>query len=77
MLDHYRELPKSYELPVKDLSQKLALITEHRMQTFSLIKTVNIRFQNDNVEIKILALIRNNQCSLFPGIKKKKRFAST
>ena len=38
VLDHYRKLPKSYELLVKDLSQKLimmlGLITGHRLQTF-------------------------------------------
>ena len=64
VLDHYRELPKSYELPVKDLSQKLitmlALITGHRLQTFSLIKTENIRFQNDKVEIKIPSRIKTS-----------------
>ena len=79
-------MPKSYEFPVKDVSQTLitmlALITRHRLQTFSRIETENIRFQNDKVEIKIpaelkpSALTRSDECSLFPGIKKKKRFAS-
>ena len=64
MLDHYHKLPNSYELPVKGLSQKLvtmlALITGHRLQTFSLIKTENIMFQNDKVEIKIPARIKTS-----------------
>ena len=86
VLDHYRQLPKSYELPVKGLSQKLitmlALISGHRLQTFSLIKTKYIRLQNDKVEIRIPAKIKTSGLNKKQPVltilwcKKEKRFAS-
>ncbi|XP_033222710.1 uncharacterized protein LOC117176563 [Belonocnema kinseyi] len=57
VLDYFLEIPPNEELRLKELSKKLvtllALITGLRMQTFSLIKIVNIRNRGTTIEIKI------------------------
>lgn len=51
-------------LTLKDLSRKvvtlLALVTGHRMQTFAVIKTENIEFHTDRMEIKIPERIKTS-----------------
>lgn len=57
VLDYFTSKENNTELSLKDLSMKLicllALVTGHRMQTFSLIRLENIELQQDNIEIKI------------------------
>ncbi|KAL7291536.1 hypothetical protein TKK_0014792 [Trichogramma kaykai] len=57
VLDYFSSLPKNEELSFKQLSLKLitllALITEHRIQTFTIIKRENIELHKKEIEIKI------------------------
>ena len=57
VLDLFKSWNRNDELSMKDLSIKLitllALITGHKMQSFSLIKIENIEHPNDLIEIKI------------------------
>lgn len=57
VLDYFSSLPRNDELSIKDLTMKLicllALVTGHRMQTFSLIKVENIELTQDSIKIKI------------------------
>ncbi|KAL7292896.1 hypothetical protein TKK_0013566 [Trichogramma kaykai] len=56
-LDYYSKLGKKKQLSLQDLTQKLicllALVTGHRMQTFSLIQVENISISKKQIEIKI------------------------
>uniref|UniRef100_A0A1B0GPT1 Tyr recombinase domain-containing protein n=1 Tax=Phlebotomus papatasi TaxID=29031 RepID=A0A1B0GPT1_PHLPP len=57
VIDFYKKKANTPEMSLKDLSHKLiillALITGHRLQTFSLISIDNIRETEDYIEIKI------------------------
>lgn len=57
VLDYFKTLPKNEELTTKDLVMKLitllALITGHRMQTYSLINIKNIQENQGTLEIRI------------------------
>ena len=57
VLEHFSSEDENDKLSLKDLSIKLitllALITAHRMQTFSLINIDNIENKNSGIEIKI------------------------
>lgn len=65
ILDHYRQSPENSGLSIKDLSFKviilLALVTGHRMQTFSLITIENIRQSEDCLEIKVPQPIKTSR----------------
>ena len=57
VLSYFTSLPENEELDLKTLSEKLvtllALVTGHRIQTFSLINIGNIRKIHDTYEVKI------------------------
>ena len=57
VLEHFSSKDENDKLSLKDLSIKLmmlqALVTAHRMQTFSLINIDNIENKNSGIEIKI------------------------
>lgn len=50
----------SLELLTQKLSTLMALITAHRVQTFSLIEVENIEFSRDQIEIKVPARIKTS-----------------
>ncbi|XP_059608142.1 uncharacterized protein LOC132255982 [Phlebotomus argentipes] len=64
VLELYRQKPINVELTLKDLSFKLiillALITGHRMQTFSLINIEDIRETEERIEIRIPKRIKTS-----------------
>ncbi|XP_059612599.1 uncharacterized protein LOC132259072 [Phlebotomus argentipes] len=64
VLELYRQKPINAELTLKDLSFKLiillALITGHRMQTFSLINIEDIRETEERIEIRIPKRIKTS-----------------
>lgn len=86
VLDHFLSLPCNEQLTIKDLSRKLlcllALITGHRMQTFSLIKTENIEKQGKSLQIKIPDRIktsgrnRNQPILVLPYYPKNKKICA-
>lgn len=57
VLDYFRSKPPNEELTLEQISKKLitllALVTGHRMQTFSLIKLENIIIKDKSIVIKI------------------------
>lgn len=63
VLDYYRSWPENENMNLEDLSKKIitlfALVTGHRMQTFSLINT-NIRSTDTVIEIKIPDCIKTS-----------------
>lgn len=65
VIDFYKKKANISELSLKDLSHKLiillALITGHRLQTFSLISIDNIRETEDYIEIKIDKSIKTSK----------------
>lgn len=67
VLDFLSSLSDNEVLSIKDLSMKLicllALVTGHRMQTFSLIKIENIERRDEFLEIKIPDRIKNSRKS--------------
>lgn len=69
VLDYFRAKESNKILSFKDLSYKtitlLALITGHRMQTFSLIDIRNIVIKGSQVEIKISAKIKTSRKNTF------------
>lgn len=71
----YSKQPDNKDLSLKDISKKLltllALITAHRMQTFSLIELDNIDLQEEKIIIKIPKRIKTsglNKCQPAPII---------
>lgn len=86
VLNYLSSLPSNEEMPLKRLGMKLicllALITGHRMQTFSLIKIENIEKQMNSVQIKIPDRIkttgrnRNQPILHFPYYVKNKQICA-
>lgn len=64
VLSYFSNQPTNNELSLKQLSKKLitllALITAHRMQTFSLIRVSNIELKPDKITIKISERIKTS-----------------
>ena len=64
VLDHISSLPNNKEISIRDLGKKLitllALVTAHRMQTFSLIEKKNIEEKFDAIHIKIPRRIKTS-----------------
>ena len=69
VLDYYLKNSNNENLTLKDLSKKLitllALVTVHRMQTFSLININNIKRLDPNLEIKIKNMCCVNSITLY------------
>lgn len=67
VLDFYRQLPHNVDLSLKDLSEKLiillALVTGHRLQTFSLMEVDQIREMSDHIEVRIPRRIKTSKSS--------------
>ena len=65
VLDYYLKNSNNENLTLKDLSKKLitllALVTGHRMQTFSLININNIKHLDSKLEIKIPDRIKTSK----------------
>ena len=65
VLDFYENKPRNEELNVNDLAKKLilllALITGHRMQTFSMININNIKKSQSQLEIRISDRIKTSK----------------
>lgn len=64
LLQYFGALPPNSELPLSVLSKKslalLALISAHRMQTFSLIHRQDIRQLTDRIEIRVPSRIKTS-----------------
>lgn len=64
VLSHLRTYPPNEQLDIKRLTYKLitlmALVTAHRVQTFSLIEVQDIRNLGDKIEIKIPARVKTS-----------------
>ena len=70
VLDYLSKFPSDNTISLKDLSHKLitllALVTGHRIQTLSLIKTNNIVISDDRIRIEIPDSIKSSS----PGKEK-------
>ena len=87
VLDFFTTLPKSEDLSLKQLTMKLicllALVTGHRMQTFSLIRIINVEEKEKSIVIKIPDRIkttgpnRNQPTLILPFFRRKKVCAAT